>query len=406
VAPARISPSDLAAYLPETGLVWLGACSAESDLFIQGLAGQSLPGLTFTGIVVPGLNRMGYVLETGARFTTFFMTPELAAAPSQVEFLPLCYRDIRAFLAANPPQTLLVMLSRPDENGICSFGPVTDFVADLWQGATRIIAHINPDLPPTTGTPGIPFMQLTAIIEGSQALRDSDPGTDDISVRIAAYAASVIPDGATLQAGLGRIPEAVLRGLTGKRDLALHSGLIGDSTLHLLQAGALRADNPITAGVAIGTRRLYDAVSKPAFCFRPPSFTHDIAVTGQIGNFVTINSAIEVDLTGCAYAEATPKGYISGPGGASDFAAGARGLCGLRIIVMPATAARGTVSKIVVPGSATGPISLGRMDTELVITEHGIADLRLKSHAARRAALISIAAPEHQVALTDSTDRN
>jgi len=400
--PARIAPEQLVDHLPERGLVWLQGCSAESGLFKRGLAGRHLPGLTFTGILVPGLNRVGYVLDTGARFTSFFMTPELAAAPAQVDFLPLCYRDIRAFLAANPPDTLLLMLAPPDENGLCSFGPVTDFAVDLWQGATRIIAHINPNLPPTHGTPGIPYDRLTAVIDGAQDLAESDPGTDEIAQTIAAFAAPLILDGATIQAGLGRIPEAVLRGLTGKKNLAIHSGLIGDSTLNLLQAGALRQDTPITAGVAIGTRRLYDALGDPAFRFKPPSYTHEIAIAGQLPAFVTINSAIEVDLNGCAYAEATPRGLMSGPGGASDFAAAARGPDGLRLVVMQATAAKGAISKIVAPGSATGPVSLGRMDTDMVITEYGVADLRLKSHADRKAALIAVAAPDHRAALTES----
>ena len=396
--PETISPGDLGRHLPESGLCWITGCSAESQAFREGLAGLSRPDLTFTGIFVPGLNKPSYLLDTGARLTTFFMLPELAGKPG-VEFLPLSYRDIRAWFAANPPQAALAMVSPPGPDGRCSFGSVTDFIVDMWERIPVLIAHVNPAMPATRGTPGIPLERFAAVMEVKHPLVESDPGLDEAAIRIARHAATVIPDGVTIQAGVGRVPEAVLRGLTEKRGLAIHSGLIGDSTLHLLRSGALRADNPVTAGVAIGTRALYDAISDPEFTFRPPSFTHDIAVLSRIDGFVTVNSAIEVDLEGQAHAEATSGGYISGPGGASDFAAGARGKGGLRMVVLPSTAAKGAVSRIVNVSDATGPVSLGRFDIDLVVTEHGIADLRGKSRDARRSALIAVADPSHRGAL-------
>lgn len=400
--PRTIAPGEIGRLLPDGALCWISACSAESVVFREGLAGLSRPDLTFTSIFVPGLNRPSYLTDTGARITTFFMLPEFAGK-ERVEFLPLSYRDIRAWLAVHPPQAALVMCSPPDAAGLCSFGPVTDFIADIWDRIPTLIGHVNPLMPVTRGTAGIPFSRFTAIIEAEQALPESDPGLDEVASRIGRLAATVIPDGATVQAGLGRVPEAVLRELTNRRDLAIHSGLIGDATLHLLRSGALRAKDPITAGVAIGTRALYDAVSGPEFTFRPPSFTHDIATLARIESFIAINSAIEVDLDGQAHSEATPGGYISGPGGASDFAAGARGVAGLRIVVLPSTTAKGAVSRIVHSVDATGPVSLGRFDIDMVITEHGIADLRGKSHEARRAALIAIADPAHRDALERPT---
>lgn len=397
--PIKIAPADLGKYLPQGALCWISACSAESTVFREGLTGLSRPDLSFTSIFVPGLNKPAYLLDAGARVTTFFMLPEFVGS-DRVDFLPLSYRDIRAWLAAHPPQAALVMVSPPGPDGRCSFGPVTDFIADLWERIPVLIGHINPDLPPTTGTPGIPLERFTALIEARQNLLVSDPGLDDVSVRIAAHAAAFVQDGVTIQAGLGRAPEAVLRGLTQKRDLAIHSGLIGDSTLHLLRSGALRAENPITAGVAIGTSALYDAISDPRFSFRPPSCTHAIGTLARIERLVTINSAIEVDLDGQAHSEMLPSGFVSGPGGASDFAAGARGEQGLRIVVLPSTAARGTVSRIVASQDACGPVSLGRFDIDVVVTEHGAADLRGLSHSARRAALVAIADPAHRSALS------
>lgn len=400
MAPLRIGSHDIAGHLPAGARIWLHACSGESALIREGLEAADLRGLTFTGIFVPGLNRLGGLLAAGARIDSYFMMPEFAGNDAQVRFLPFCYRDIRLHLGALLPDVALVMVAPPDEAGMCSLGPVNDFIADIWPQVPRIIAHVNPLLPRTHGR-AIPYDRFHAVIEGEAPLPVSDPGTDAVSARIAALAAGLIPEGATIQAGLGRTPEAVLSGLTGHRDLSIHSGLIGNSTLDLLNAGALRADAPILAGVAIGSARLYDAVARPEFRFAPPSVTHDIAQLATMGRFVTINSAIEVDLAGNSHAEATPRGLVSGPGGASDFAAGARGLQGLRMVVLPATAAGGKISRIVAPGRASGPISLGRFDTDVVVTEYGIADLRAASPAERRERLIAIAAPEHRDRLAD-----
>ncbi|WP_158596170.1 acetyl-CoA hydrolase/transferase C-terminal domain-containing protein [Oleomonas cavernae] len=189
-----------------------------------------------------------------------------------------------------------------------------------------------------------------------------------------------------------------MRALTGHRDLRIHSGLVGDGVLDLVAAGALAAGRPVTAGVAIGSQALYDAVGGEAFDFQPVSHTHATEIIARIPRFTAINSAIEVDLFGQAYAELTPRGLMSGPGGASDFARGARlSDGGLRIVALPA--ATGAISRIVLPGKASGLVSLGRFDIDVVATEYGIADLRGRDHAGRAAALIAVAAPAHRESL-------
>jgi acyl-CoA hydrolase len=254
-------------------------------------------------------------------------------------------------------------------------------------------------MPRTCGYHGIPFVELTAFIEGETELPLSAAGRDEVADKIGAVVAGLVPDGTTVQAGLGRIPETALTSLRDHRELAIHSGLIGDSAVDLLQAGALRAPDPIAAGVAIGTRRLYDAISDKAFCFQPASYTHAHRVLSQIDKLYTINSAIEVDLFGQAFSELRPTGFVSGPGGASDFAAGARGGTGLRIVALPATADRGLTTRIVAPGKGSGPVSLGRFEIDIVVTEFGTADLRSKGYDGRAEALMAIAAPRHQADL-------
>lgn len=403
MSPVRLSAGvELGSVLPPDTLTWVSGCSAESDTLGRMVAatGGRLGAATYTGIFVGGLNRWTWAADPAARARTYFLTPELKALGPRCDFLPLCYADIAAQLAEAPPQCALMMVSPPDENGRCSFGTCVDFLADLWPSIPVRIAHVNPAMPRTGGDAGIPFEALSAWVEADQPLLEmQDAASDDIAMRIAGHVAEHVPDGATLQTGLGKIPGAVMRALTGHSELAIHSGLVGDPVLDLLRSGALRARRPIVAGVAIGTKQLYAALDDPSFSFHPPSVTHDLRELAAIDKLITINSAIEVDLFGQAYSEMGPRGFASGPGGALDFARGARqSPGGLRILVLPSAAAGDT--RIVMP-PGRGPVSLGRMDIDLVITEHGVADLRRIGHDARAKALITIAAPTHRASLEE-----
>jgi acyl-CoA hydrolase len=401
--PICLSPTDLVSVLPREGLTLLSSCSAESGLFDDAIlaAEDTIADATYAGIFVPGYNKCRWMENAHAKALTFFMTPELRAADARrVDFRPLRYANILALLRRSRPQAALFMVSPPNEEGICSFGTSVDFIADLWHSIPIRIAHINPMMPATRGDPGIPFADLTAWCEAAQPLLDQKEGANDaIASAIADHVVPLVSDGATLQTGLGKVPGSVLRGLSSHRNLRIHSGLIGDPVLDLLEAGALAWERPITAGVAIGSQRLYDMVGAPAFEFRSVSVTHGLASLAAIPNLVTINSAIEVDLFGQAYAELTPAGLMSGPGGAADFAQGARAADGTRIVVLPSTAARGAISRIVAAGAGAGPVSLGRNDIDVVVTEYGAADLRNLGYEGRARALMAIADPAHRDAL-------
>ena len=395
--PARISTDALMRVLPLGGLTIVSGCSAESALLGEAIAraGAEVGDMTFTGIVVGGFNKQDWLIGPHARALTFFQTPQFKSRADRVTFLPLCYADVLAMLRDRPPSAAMFTCAPPDKDGWCSFGTQVDFIADLWPHIPIRIAHINPFMPTTRGHRGIPFDALTAYVEGEQPLLSmAEEQVDDITTAIGAHVAAYVPDGATLQLGLGKIPGAVLRALTSHRGLRLHSGLVGDAVLDLMAAGALATGAAATVGVAIGSQRLYDAVTDPLFSFQPISVTHNAVTIGAIPNFVSINSAIEVDLFGQAYAELTPRGLMSGPGGASDFTRGARLGGGLRIVALPSQA-RG-VSRIVAPGEAAGPVSLSRMDIDIVVTEHGAADLRNLTHDDRAARLVAIAGETHR----------
>jgi acyl-CoA hydrolase len=393
--PIRFEPAELAAVLPPGGLTLVSSCSAESALLAGAVmaAGAALGAMTFSGVFVPGLNRQTWLANPDARVLTFFMTPELKAAGDQVEFLPLCYQDIlNLYRRRRKPSAALFMCSPPDENGNCSFGSEVAFIADLWRDIPVRIAHINPLMPRTAGDPGIPFAELTAYFEAEQPLLGNPRApSDPVTQAIAGHIVPFVPNGATLQTGLGKIPDAVMSGLTNHWDLRVHTGLMGDGVMELLNSGAMADGASALVGVAIGSEELYRALGHPKLNFAPVSVTHGIAPLAAIENLITINSAIEVDLLGQVYAELTPKGLMSGPGGASDFARGARNGNGLRIIALPSSAKGGTISRIVAPYAGTGPVSLGRMDVDIIVTEHGAADLRDKTYARRAEALIAIA---------------
>ena len=366
-------------------------------------AGHALGAMTFTGIFVPGLNKRTYLANMQCRVETFFLTPELKPAGDAVAFLPLGYGDILARLRAVPIDAALFMATPPDSDGLCGFGPVVDFLADLWPKIPVRIAHINPLMPNARGSTGIPFRELTAYVEGEQSLLNfPDAGSDPVMEEIARNVAKWIGDGATIETGLGKLPTAALGALKGRRGLKIHSGLIGEGVVDLEEAGALADGRAVTGGVAIGSNRLYDAVGGPQYWFEPVSYTHSPRVIIEIENFVALNSAVEVDLVGQGYAEMGPQGLMSGPGGASDFARGAWCGGGLRIVALPASAAKGAVSRIVAPNAGAGPILLGRMDTDVVVTEFGSADLRGLSYHDRAVALTAIASPNHRRSLEDA----
>jgi acyl-CoA hydrolase len=397
--PRRLDLDDIASVLPAGRRVLVSGCSGESLILAEAVtrAGRRLGAATFTGVFVTGLNTRTWLANPECRVETFFVTPELKAAGAAVTFLPFCYGDILRWLQSVPIDAALFMATPPDAEGLCSFGPIVDFLAELWPQIPVRIAHINPHLPRVASSCNIPFEALTGYVEASQDLLGMTGRADDaVSLAIGEGVARFVPDGATIQTGLGRIPTAALRALRGRKNLKVHSGLIPEAVVDLEDAGALAPGASVTGGVAIGSRRLYDRVAGAAYRFHPVSYTHSPRVLAEIDRFVSLNSAMEVDLFGQSYAEMGPAGLVSGAGGASDFARGARAAGGVRIVALAASANRGAVSRVVAPGEAMGPVSLGRMDTDIVVTEYGAADLRGLDHGERAFALIGVAPHAHR----------
>jgi acyl-CoA hydrolase len=202
--------------------------------------------------------------------------------------------------------------------------------------------------------------------------------------------------------GIGAVPEVMLRLLRDRKDLGVHSGMVGDGLVDLIEAGAVtnarkRIDSGVSiAGALIGTRRLYDfAHQNPELRMCNTAYTHEAAVMAQLDDLVTINSALEVDLTGQVNAEQSGAAYLGGTGGQLDFVrGGARSLGGHAIIALPATAKKGTISRIT--ATLSGPVTTPRSDVDVIVTEFGAAQLRGQSLAERTKRLIAIAHPDFQ----------
>lgn len=301
---------------------------------------------------------------------------------------------------------LLQLAPPPSGRSGYSLSLANDYVAAAARTARLVIAEVNPDAPWTRGAalpagiePGI----LVASELGPQEMKA--PRFGEVEKRIAANVAGLVPDGACLQFGVGAVPAASLSGLRGHRDLSVHSGVIGDGWLDLVEAGIVtNALKPVDRGVSVtnvvfGTRRLFGHVhDNPAVAVRPASYTHDIRTVAGIADFRAINSAVEIDLTGQVNAEVARGTYVGAVGGLNDFVRGALAAPrGRSIIALPATALGGTTSRIV---AKLDTVTVPRCDADLVATEHGVADLRGATLAQRAARMIAIAAPEFREELS------
>ena len=266
--------------------------------------------------------------------------------------------------------------------------------------ARRILVVINPEMPCPRHAPRIALDRAEAIFEIAAPLREYDVGAPSAEAEaIAGGIAQFVGDGTALQIGLGKVPDVLLRRVTDRRGLRLWSGMLSDGVRALAEAGALDPDMRHESAVQVGTRAHYDWVAgRDDFAISPCARTHDPANLAALGGLVAVNGAVEVDLLGQANLEAVGGRMLSGVGGAADFArAAALDPVGVSIIGLPATSRGGTQSRIV--ARLGGPASLPRHDVEVVVTEHGTADLRGLPIAARAERLIAVAAPEHRAQL-------
>ena len=328
------------------------------------------------------------------------------AAAGVLDILPVHYSQLPVLMRSGALRIDVVMLqvSPPDEQGRHSLGLANEYLLAALDSARVVLAEVNEQVPWTYGARCLRADEMHLRVSASYAPpAAAAPRIGPLEQAIARHVAEWIEDGATLQTGVGAIPEAVLTALGDRRDLGLHSGAIGDGVAALSEAGVITnalktIDRGISiAGVLMGSARLHRLAHRnPRLQLRSTEYTHDAAVIASIDRFVAINSAIEVDLSGQVNAEVADGVYVGAVGGALDFMRGAqRSRGGLAIVALPSAA--GSRSRIV--ATLSGPVSTPRSDAGLIVTEHGVADLRGLSLSARIDRLIAIADPQHRDAL-------
>jgi acyl-CoA hydrolase len=294
-----------------------------------------------------------------------------------------------------------VQVSPPDANGNHSFGLINDFVQAAVAKARVVIAEVNERVPFTLGDAVLPSSRIACAVNVARLPVEVSPAQiGETDLAIAKIVAGYIEDGSVLQVGIGAVPDAILRLLRDRRNLGVHSGMIGDGLVDLVEAGVItNALKPIDAGISItgaliGTRRLFEFVHRNSqIGMRSSSYTHNEAVLSRLTRLVTLNSAVEVDLTGQVNAEQSGSQYLGGTGGQVDFVrAGSRSPGGRSIIALPATAKGGKVSRII--AALSGPVTTARSDVDVIVTEFGAAELKGQTLAERAHRLVKIAHPD------------
>jgi len=328
-----------------------------------------------------------------------------AIAEGRGDYTPCFISDVPRLFNENslPLDVALIMVSPPDEYGYCSLGVSVDIVSAAVKAAKYVIAQINPKMPRTNGHSFVHMNQIHAWINVAQELPQiSPPQVDKRTEQIGQYTAMLIENGATLQIGIGKIPEAVLRYLANHKDLGIHSEMISDGVIDLMLKGVINNrkktyhKGKAVVTYCIGSQRLYDFVDgNPHIEFYPSEHVNSPVKIAKNDNMVSINSAIEVDLTGQVISDSIGYQFYSGIGGQVDFVRGASlSKGGKPIIALPSTTKDGKTSRIVAHMTEGGGVVTSRGHVSYVVTEFGIASLQGKSIRERALELIRIAHPK------------
>ncbi|MBI1737781.1 MAG: acetyl-CoA hydrolase/transferase family protein [Acidobacteria bacterium] len=335
-----------------------------------------------------------------------------AVNEGRADYTPIYLSEIESLFesGAMPLDVALIQVSPPDPHGFCSFGVGIDTTLTAAKMAKYVVAQVNDQMPRTYGDSFIHVSNINAIVDVSRPLCELplEPITD-LQRRIARNVARLIVDGDTLQLGIGGIPDAVLLELTDRKDLGIHTEMLSDSAIPLIESGVINGrrktlhPRKIILGFVLGTRKLFDFISEnPSFEFHPVAYTNNPFIIAQNERMVSVNSTLQMDITGQVCSDSIGQYLYSGFGGQVDFIRGARHSKGGKpIIAMPSTAKNDTISRIVPTLTPGAGVVASRGSVHYIVTEYGIAYLHGKSIRERAEALIQIAHPKFHKELYD-----
>jgi acyl-CoA hydrolase len=402
---------DLTRYVRPGDGVWWGQGGAEPAPLVDALldqAGAIGPIRAFCGLTWN--ERLTSELPDELTVLSYGGLGELRSLSrhGRLDVVPCHYSSLPRMFAnrALPCDVGLVQVSPPDRDGTVSLGIGVEYVADALPHARTLIAEVNERMPATRGTARLPLDLFAAVIYTDRPLSTAAARpADAVDQAIAAQVAGLVQDGDTVQLGVGSLPNAVLAALRDHADLGIHSGMITDGVLDLIEAGAVTGarkeiDRGVTVtGAALGSSTLYQRLAGLPVEFRPASYTHAPAVLSQLRTLVSVNSAIEVDLLGQVGAEIRRGVYIGAVGGQVDFSRAAS-LTGARSII--ALRAESGGESAITPVLRGRVVTTARVDVDAVVTEYGVALLTGATVAERALRLIEIAAPRHRERLAAS----
>jgi 4-hydroxybutyrate CoA-transferase len=404
-----VTAEEAIALIPPGGVIGLGNACGEPQTLIEALieACTRFRGAQLIGMIQFNSQRI-WKTDRGTHFAwkTFMMDPCLveAAREGKADYIPCRYSEIPLLFSEKilPLDVALVSVSPPSPDGSMSLGVSVDHTLAMAKAAKMVIGEINQQMPWVEGETFLYPSEIHYAIQTDRPLPQVNTETlTEADRKIGNYIASLVPDGATIQFGIGKISHSFLPSLRGKKHLGIHSGLLIDEIVDLVEAGVIdNSQKDLHRGKTIGTTmvgtdRLFRFVDRnPDVESYPSSYTHHGAILAQLKNFCSINGALQVDLSGQVNAESLGGIQFSGIGGHSDFVQGARlSKWGKSIIALPSTTLDGKMSRIVAHLELNATVSSLRHDVDYVVTEYGIASLRGKDLRERARALIEISHP-------------
>lgn len=397
-----------------------GNCSVPQ--FVMEALSERAPELENLSLIqVLTIGKADYVkpeLVPHLRVNSLFISGNIREAVNdgRADFTPVFLSEIPALFTSGrlPVDVSLIQVSPPDRNGYCSYGVEVGVTKTAAEHSKIVIAEVNPRMPRTLGDSFIHVSKLDYVVEVDYPLPEVQIAvSSDEQEAIATHLAAIIPDGATLQMGIGGIPDAVLRKLTNHKDLGVHTELFSDGVVDLVEIGAITNERKtfhpgkIIAGFMLGTQRLFDFVhDNPIVELHPTEYTNDPFNIAKNDRMVSINSAIQIDLTGQVCADSIGTYLYSGVGGQVDFVRGAaRSKGGMPIIAFPSTAKGGEISRIVPTLTPGAGVITSRNDVHYIATEFGVADLYGHTVRERARALIDIAHPKFRAELAEAAGK-
>jgi 4-hydroxybutyrate CoA-transferase len=414
-----VSPDEAVASVHDGHTVFVQGGAATPTPLLVALAarGPELAGVTTVGLHLDGpCPHLEPAMAGHIRHRALFIGPNAREAVNdgRADYVPIFLSDIPHLFTRGilPLDAVFINVTPPDAHGYCSLGTSDDATLAAVRSAAVVIAQLNPAMPRTLGDSFVHVSEIDVAVEVSQPPHVHPvESIGEVERQIGAHVAELVPDGATLQLGIGAIPAAVGDALRGKRDLGIHTELFTDTVVDLVESGALTGSlkeinrGKIVSAFVMGTPRLYRFIDdNPMVEMRPVDYTNDTAVIRRFRRMVAVNSAIEVDVSGQVVADSIGRRLYSGVGGQMDFIRGAAlAEEGRAIVALPSTAAGGSVSRIVASLREGAGVVTTRAHVRTIVTEWGVAELFGRSMAERARALIAVAHPDFRDELTAST---